>query len=51
MEALMKLGTAGVTLDKDVKRQKVYKINFSENHTYSSINFCLDRGKLLRLSG
>lgn len=33
MEALVKLGSLGVALDKDVKRQKVYKINFSENQT------------------
>lgn len=33
MEALVKSGAAGIAFDKDMKRQKVNKINFSENQT------------------
>jgi hypothetical protein len=36
MEALVKSGASGVAFDKDVKREEIYKINFSENQTISS---------------
>lgn len=36
MEALVKLGSSGIAFDKDVKREEIYKINFSKNQTISS---------------
>jgi hypothetical protein len=36
MEALVKSGASSIAFDKDVKREEIYKINFSENQAISS---------------